>query len=99
MVASDCPILDREASGWPHAEAGGTIARSWKLPESFAELVNTHTENRALSPEKDPRLLDTSLSVHLPVVSDVIWHKKEFCERAYEENRPQGAVSLTEILE
>jgi HD-like signal output (HDOD) protein len=36
--------LERETFGWDHAEAAGILARNWKLPESFAYLIQNHTQ-------------------------------------------------------
>lgn len=36
-------LLEREAFGWDHAEVAGRLARTWKLPESFANLIQNHT--------------------------------------------------------
>ncbi|XZE53111.1 HDOD domain-containing protein [Planctomycetaceae bacterium SH139] len=36
--------LERQAFGWDHAEAASKLARSWKLPESFAHLIERHTQ-------------------------------------------------------
>jgi HD-like signal output (HDOD) protein len=36
--------LERQAFGWDHAEAASRLMRSWSLPESFAHLVERHTQ-------------------------------------------------------
>ena len=34
--------LEREIFGWDHAQAAAALARNWKLPESFARLIERH---------------------------------------------------------
>ncbi len=35
--------LERETLGWDHAEAAAGLVRQWNLPDSFAELIEHHT--------------------------------------------------------
>ncbi len=38
--------IERETLGWDHANAAAGLARQWNLPESFAELIEHHTNLR-----------------------------------------------------
>ena len=91
--------LEREKFGWTHADAGAIIARNWKLPEGFAELVGVHSDDLLRTEDCDPRCLAIQMSALLPAASDEEWHERERFERAYNDIRSQNGPTLLEILE
>lgn len=70
--------LEKEAFGWTHADAAAYMARSWKLPAEFANLIETHTDVEGLlaSEPNDPAKLGVALSALLPAASDQQWHEQ-----------------------
>lgn len=69
--------LEREHFGWTHAEAGGFLARGWRLPESFAAAIEQHTtgawaEDRGAT---GPQIV--GLSALLPATCDADWPERE----------------------
>ena len=37
-------VLEQAQFGWNHADAAALMARSWSLPDTFAELVSSHVD-------------------------------------------------------
>jgi HD-like signal output (HDOD) protein len=79
--------LEREAFGWTHADAAAYMARSWKLPEEFANLIETHASiDQLLTAEpKNNAKLGVALSALLPAASDKQWHEQEKFLSAYQQ--------------
>lgn len=71
--------LEREAFGWTHAEAAAYMARTWKLPEEFANLIESHTSLDQLlaSGSKEGGKLAVALSALLPAANDKQWAERE----------------------
>jgi HD-like signal output (HDOD) protein len=78
--------LEQERFGWTHAEAAGIMARNWRLPETFAKLIETHADlDELLAEEKpDPSRLAVGLSSLLPAAHDPTWSEREQFEKVYE---------------
>ena len=36
--------LERQTFGWDHAEAASRLVKTWKLPDTFAHLIENHTQ-------------------------------------------------------
>jgi HD-like signal output (HDOD) protein len=91
--------LERERFGWNHAEAAATMARRWKMPEAFADLLGRHVSIPA-TPASTPiemTQLAVSLSALLPSASDPRWHDCSQFESVYNGLLPQGP-SVSELL-
>lgn len=92
--------LENERFGWNHAQAGAKMARSWKMPEGFAELIERHVNFGAVSP---PRPLEAgqvavSLSSMLPSVSDSRWNECGLFVENYRRVSQAGGQSVTDLL-
>lgn len=81
--------LERERFGWTHADAGGKLARTWNLPEGFAQLIENHISLVAMlaAPTAATGPLAVALSSLLPSASDAVWH-----------DGPQFDTACTQIL-
>jgi len=92
--------LERDAFGWTHAEAGGIIARRWKLPEEFASLIETHGDLDSLleSSELPPAATAVALAALLPAGCDASWQDGQRLGAAYDKVRPSSALSLRDLL-
>jgi HD-like signal output (HDOD) protein len=92
--------LERERFGWNHAEAAATMARKWKMPESFAELLLRHTSLATTQPTTPAEMtqLSVSLSALLPSGSDTRWHDYQEFESVYSRVAPQGPA-VAEMLD
>jgi HD-like signal output (HDOD) protein len=91
---------ERERFGWTHAEAGGIMARGWKLPEKFADVVQGHTDDSVLDQERpDRRAAAVCLSAVLPSTCDETWPERERFVASYESLAPQQNPSLAELLQ
>jgi HD-like signal output (HDOD) protein len=86
--------LERQRFGWNHAEAAARMARSWKMPESFACLLEKHITVPATLPAGPTEGLAAavSLSALLPSTTDAMWTECQEFEAAY--NRLRGARGL-----
>jgi HD-like signal output (HDOD) protein len=93
--------LEQERFGWNHAEAAGIIAKQWKFPETFVDLLREHhlLEEQMNEPRPNAAKLAVSLSSLLPSLRDEIWHDAAAFEQAYQRLRPAGGPSVVETLE
>jgi len=93
--------LEQERFGWTHADAAAIMARSWSLPDEFAEMVESHTQiTELMAAEKsDPRKLAVCISSLLPTVADEEWHEFKRCENVFEHLAPADGLSLLQMLE
>lgn len=93
--------LEEHVFGWTHAEAAGIIARQWKLPETFAKLIEDHldVERWSRHADSEPERLAVSLSALLPTTGDSDWSECDIFERYYRRTKPVGAPGIEELLE
>jgi len=91
--------LERERFGWNHAEAAAMMARKWKMPEAFADLLQRHISISAAPPSTPLEMtqLAVSLSAMLPSASDPLWYDCAQFESVYNRLSPQGP-SVQELL-
>jgi HD-like signal output (HDOD) protein len=93
--------LEEETFGWTHAEAAGSMARQWNLPDFFAEMIENHpaidrlVEQSAGNAEK----LTVALSALLPALADPVWLECGQFEDHYEKIAPPGHPHLPQLLE
>jgi HD-like signal output (HDOD) protein len=92
--------LEREAFGWTHAEAGAAMANAWRLPASFAEMIEGHTELKTWLEKSDakPGVLAIALSAHLPAASDQVWSDRDLFADAFRRLARPGSTTAVEIL-
>jgi HD-like signal output (HDOD) protein len=92
--------LERQVLGWTHAEAAGTIARQWNLPEEFAVLVEDHlaVDRGAAGPALPPAKLAVALSALLPSVTDPCWTECDVLEEHYGRLTGPGRPTLADLL-
>jgi HD-like signal output (HDOD) protein len=92
--------LERQRFGWTHGEAGATIARGWKLPDAFAELIEAHSSpHGADDPRSALREAIIRLSSLLPPACDEYWQEREFFGQAFARLVSAGATSMAEMLQ
>lgn len=77
--------LEQQQFGWTHAGAAGFLARKWSLPDSFAQLLESHIHLPKLlaEPKHDHRALAVALSSHLPAVCDERWRDASMFREAF----------------
>ena len=92
--------LEQVEFGWNHAEAAGTMARSWSLPEEFATYIEGHTKLDQFLPEakKNPGHVAVGLSSLLPPVNDNEWAEREKFLSVYQQVAPPGSPTIQEFL-
>ena len=92
--------LERERFGWNHAEAAATMARKWKMPEAFADLLQRHIVIPVSAPSTPLEMtqMAVSMSALLPSASDARWTDCAEFESVYARFSPQ-APAVMEILE
>jgi len=93
-------MLEKHVFGWTHAEAAGIMARQWKLPEAFADLIEDHLaiDQFTAQPDIEPGKLAVAMSALLPTISDPVWTEYAKFESCYQKVRPADGPSLTELL-
>lgn len=81
--------LEQEMFGWNHAEAAGMMARSWRLPDSFAKLAETHTQLDALveNSGNNNSCLAVAISAVLPSAVDEKWFERPHFDEVYQKMR------------
>jgi HD-like signal output (HDOD) protein len=93
--------LEHERFGWNHAQAGGIMARQWRLPEDFALLIEGHTGQTSCGEGSCPQEFQAavSLSSLLPSSADSAWWEFAQFEQAYHRLPCAEAPSVPELLE
>ena len=92
--------MEQDRFGWNHAEAGRIMARAWRLPESFAELVANHVVD-PLPQGGTPFSANqaaVNLSARLPALSDVTWREWGPFEHLFGQLPLTEAPSVAELL-
>ena len=79
--------LEKAEFGWTHAEAGAMMARHWHLPETFACLIESHTNLEVLLAARTPEVgkLAVALSALLPASNDVEWFERDKFTSVYDQ--------------
>ena len=90
--------LEHAQFGWTHAQAAAQMARSWRLPENFATLIEEHvqydpTSNR----EFQPALAAVALSSFLPSTQDSQWSELSQFESGFAKLKG-ASVALPQLL-
>jgi HD-like signal output (HDOD) protein len=94
-------VLESQLFGWTHAEAAGMVARQWKLPETFALLIEGHTEvdRWAAQGVEEPGRLAVALSALLPSTTDATWTEFGLLEVYYRRIAPAGSPALADLCD
>ena len=90
--------LERARFGWDHAQASGTMARNWSLPEQFVNLIEIHIDLAGAVEEGSPGSLAVSLSAMLPSTTDECWHERAAFLAAFERYAPAKSPSVSEVF-
>lgn len=93
--------IEREVFGWDHAEAAAVLARNWKLPESFANLIQNHTslENLLAAGSAAYGPACVALASLLPSTSDEGWPEREWLIDGYRRLTHESEATLLVLLE
>ncbi len=77
--------LEQEMFNWTHAQAAGVLARVWRLPATFAELIESHTSLDKLLAQPDAKMtsLIVALSALLPSSIDADWADRPAFEEGF----------------
>jgi HD-like signal output (HDOD) protein len=76
-------LLEDHVFGWTHADAAGLMARNWKLPDAFSNLIEHHLEidKWMACAQQEPGKLAVAMSALLPSLSENGWiESKQFAE-------------------
>jgi HD-like signal output (HDOD) protein len=92
--------LERKYFGWSHAEAGAQLARQWRMPAEFVDLIGHHTDVDAALDERagHPGRLAVALSALLPATADPGWPEAARFEATYAACHPAGSSAVLELL-
>jgi HD-like signal output (HDOD) protein len=92
--------LEQERFNFNHAEVAGAMARSWKMPDAFAVMLELHTsfEELLAAKPRDPGNLAVALSAYLPSCSDTTWNECAICEQYYQQLKPANGPTINEFL-
>jgi HD-like signal output (HDOD) protein len=93
--------LERKYFGWTHGEAGAQLARQWRMPPEFVELIGHHceTDAAAAARREQPGRLAVALSALLPPAGDPTWHEAALFETLYADCKPSGGADVPDLLE
>ena len=93
--------LEQERFGWNHAQAGGIMARQWRLPNDFSALIEMHVDPASQSLGACPQEFQTavSLSAFLPSSVDTAWWESAQFEQIYQGLPWKDAPALEELLD
>ena len=93
-------LLEREAFGWDHAEAAGLLARNWKLPETFASLIQNHTHLEHLlglgASAYGPACV--AVASLLPCCREESWSERSLFYDGFKSIASEGEQSLLTLL-
>lgn len=92
-------LLEREAFGWDHAEAAGMLARAWKLPESFAGLIQNHTHLEYLLGSGESAYAPTCVAIAslLPCCREE-WAERSLFYDGFKTLSSEGEETLLKLL-
>jgi HD-like signal output (HDOD) protein len=93
-------LLERELFGWDHAEAAGRLARTWKLPESFATLIQNHTHFEQLLGEGagSQSAACVAIASLLPCGREEAWAEKDWFYDGFKRLTGDGENQLLTLL-
>ena len=93
--------LEREEFAWTHAEAGGLIARHWRLPESIATRIQSHIGEAKLPIRAmtDPAAATVVLSSWLPSTRDASWPDETAFSQGFRAIVDKKAPPLASVFE
>lgn len=93
-------LLERETFGWDHAEAAGKLARTWKLPDSFASLIQNHTHLEQLLNAGESAYGPACVAVAslLPCTREENWAERDLFYNGFKSLAAEGEQALLELL-
>lgn len=92
--------LEQDRFGWNHAQAAARMARGWKLPVEFAELIEGHVSLAPLtsSTKPNPFAAAVSLSSLLPSSTEETWADGPAFEQFFAKLRPATGPTMAEAI-
>ena len=90
--------LEEEDFGWTHADAGAVMARGWKLPESFAVMIEEHTRPEMSNASDQLGKTATALASMLPSTCDEQWNERKPFSSTYQLLVKGESPTLTETF-
>ncbi len=92
--------LEQVQFGWNHAQAAAEMARLWKMPATFAQLLERHTTIETARPTTPVEIAQgaVSLSALLPSVRDTRWFDCARFETVFHGWCSQQAPATAEML-
>ena len=93
-------FLEQESFGWTHGQAAGIIARGWKLPDRFAEVIESHSDLEDMVEQNTGSLgaRAVGLSAMLPSSTDEQWLECPTFLWALEEIDGSGSLDVEAIF-
>ncbi len=92
--------LERKYFGWTHAEAGAQVAKQWRMPAEFIDLIGHHCETDIAETARSqhPGRLAVALSSLLPPAGDPAWHEVARFESLYAACKPARSMAVPDLL-
>ena len=92
--------LEQTEFGWTHADAAAFMARSWRLPEEFSKVIESHTNLNKLLAEgsKEQARIAVALSALLPAASDSQWSEREAFLAAFDQLAKKSGSTPQQIF-
>jgi HD-like signal output (HDOD) protein len=94
-------VMEKEAFGWNHADAGAVLGKNWKLPKQLVDLIENHLQVEQYVPnfEQYPEQAIVSLSALLPSVVEPVWNERADFETFFRSLFPDKTRLLTNIFD
>jgi HD-like signal output (HDOD) protein len=91
--------LEQEKFGFQHSEVAAAMARSWKMPEEFADMIQNHCDMAGVAGLKDkPGQVAVALSSLLPSVSDQTWGECATFDQYFQQCKTGNTPEMKEFL-
>lgn len=93
-------LLERDFFGWDHAEAAGRLARNWKLPDTFANLIQNHTHLEQLFSEGESAYGPVCVAIGslLPCCREENWSERDMFYDGFKRLTSDGENQLLKLL-
>jgi HD-like signal output (HDOD) protein len=93
-------ILEDERFGWNHAQAGGILGRTWKLPHLLTLIIEEHTEVEELAKSFDSNCEEAAVAISalLPSDSREDWTEAEIFVKYFKSMLPGKSDLLKNLL-
>lgn len=94
-------VLEDERFGWNHAQAGGILGRTWKLPHLLTLIIEEHTEIEDLvrSFESNCEEASVAISALLPTDARDIWAEEDTFKKYFKAMFPGKPELMKKLFE